>query len=128
MRARSSLLRALTEFHALHPGVTLHQIIAFLHVAEGEGQAVCDIAAAARFTQSTASRSLRANGLPDSEWAVAPALGLLQAYLARGDGRSHEIFLSNKGRALCDRLDGIAREACPLRPAGCQVSRAVDAH
>ena len=128
MRARSSLLRALTEFHALHPGVTLHQVIAFLHVAEGEGRTVCDIAAAAGFTQSTASRSLRANGPPDSEWAAAPAHGLLEAYLAQWDGRSHQIFLSDKGRALCDRLDDVAREACPLRPVGCRMSRAVDAH
>jgi hypothetical protein len=128
MRARSSLLRALTEFHALHPGATLHQIIAFLHVAEGEGQAVCDIAAAARFTQSTASRSLRASGPPGSAWAATPALGLLEAYLAEWDGRSHQIFLSDNGRALCDRLDRIAREACLLRPAGCRMSRAADAH
>ncbi|HLZ74413.1 MarR family winged helix-turn-helix transcriptional regulator [Phenylobacterium sp.] len=128
MRARSSLLRALMEFHALHPGVTLHQVIAFLHVAEGEGQAVCDIAAATRFTQSTASRSLRANGPPDSDWAAMPALGLLEAYLAEWDGRSHQIFLSEKGRALCDVLDRIAGEARLLRPPGRRMSRAADAH
>ena len=128
MAVRSSLLCALTVLHDLHPAVTVHQIIAFLHVAEGEGQTVRDLAATAHFTQSTASRSLRACGPPESEWSAAPALGLVEAYLAEWDGRSHQIFLSKKGHALRDRLDGIALEVNLLRPLPCRVSRAGDAH
>lgn len=116
MAARSSLLRALTILHGLHPSVTVHHIMAFLHVAEDEGQTVNDIARAAGFTQSTASRSLRAHGAPDCGWAVQPALGLLDARLAQWDARSHQIFLSSRGRALSERLDSVAREARTLRP------------
>jgi DNA-binding MarR family transcriptional regulator len=115
--AASSLLRALTVLQALEPGVTLSQIIAFLHVAEGEGQTVGDIAKATGFTQSTASRSLRANGPPESEWALQPALGLLEACLADWDARSHQLFLTPRGRALAERLDRISLEAQPLRAA-----------
>jgi hypothetical protein len=117
--ARSSLLRALTIFHAQHPSVTVHQIMTYLHVAEGEGRTISDIAEASGLTQSTTSRSLRANGVSGRAWAIHPALGLLEAHLAHWDARSHQVFLSSDGRALCDRLDDIAREARTLRaPAG----------
>jgi hypothetical protein len=122
--ARSSLLRALTLLHSLHPNVNVHHILAFLHAAEGEGQTIGDIAQAAGFTQSTTSRSLRANGLSECGWAIYPALGLLEARLADWDARSHQIFLSGQGRALCDRLDGIAREARTLREPASPFSRA----
>jgi hypothetical protein len=121
--ARSSLLRALTILHTLHPRVNVHHIIAFLHVAEGEGRTIGDIALAAGFTQSTTSRSLRANGVSDCGWAIDPALGLLEAHLAEWDARSHQVFLSGQGRALCDRLDNIAREARTLRAPARPISR-----
>jgi DNA-binding MarR family transcriptional regulator len=120
--AHSSLLRALTILHTLHPAVNVHHILAFLHAAEGEGRTIGDIAQAAGFTQSTASRSLRGNGKSGCGWALHPALGLLEANLADWDARSHLIFLSSQGRALCDRLDGIAREACTLRAPAAPIS------
>lgn len=116
MAIRSSLLRALAVLHDLHPGVTLHQVIAFLYVAESEGKTVRDLTTTAGLTQSTASRSLRACGPRESPWAVAPTLGLIEAYLAEWDGRSHQMFLSKKGRLLRDQLDAIIGQGNQLRP------------
>ena len=65
MRARNAVLQALHAFKALDPRISVNEVIAFLYAAENEGLTVQDMAQVARFTQSTASRSLRALGHPD---------------------------------------------------------------
>lgn len=122
MRARNALLQALHLFKALDPRVSLNEVIAFLYAAENEGLTVQDVAAVARLTQSTASRSLRALGPGESEWARQPALGLLEAYLHPDDGRSHVVQLTARGRDLRERLDAIIRQAVTISPD--QVTRA----
>ena len=82
------------------------------------------LANVARLTQSTASRSLRALGPKGSEWALAPALGLLEAYLNPDDGRSHVIQLSAQGRELRDRLDAIIRQSVTIAPTPRPTTRA----
>ena len=116
MRTRSALLQALHAFKALDPRVSVNEVIAFLYAAENEGLTVQDMADVAGMTQSTASRSLRALGSPDSPWSQAPALGLLEAYLNPSDARSHVIHLTPAGRALRERLDEIIRDAIQIVP------------
>ena len=116
MRARNALLQALHLFKSLDARVSVNELIAFLYAAENEGLTVQEVANVARLTQSTASRSLRALGPKGSEWAQAPALGLLEAYLNPDDGRSHVIQLSAEGRELRDRLDAIIRQAVAIAP------------
>lgn len=117
MRTRNALLQALHLFKALDPRVSVNEAIAFLYAAENDGLTVQEVAYLAGFTQSTASRSLRALGRADSEWAQAPALGLLEAYLNPQDGRSHVIQLTDHGREIRDRLDAIIRQAVTIGPA-----------
>ena len=116
MRSRNAVLQALHAFKALDPRISVNEVIAFLYAAENEGLTVQDMADIAGMTQSTASRSLRALGRPDSEWSHAPALGLLEAYLNPQDGRSHVIHLTERGREIRDRLDAIIRQGTTIAP------------
>ncbi|MGZ3375861.1 MAG: hypothetical protein ACXU8S_04625 [Phenylobacterium sp.] len=109
MRSRNSVLQALHVLKALDARISVNEVIAFLYAAENEGLTVQEMADVSGLTQSTASRSLRALGPPDSEWSQAPALGLVEPYLNPRDGRSHVIQLSPLGRDVCARLDRIIR-------------------
>lgn len=114
MRARDSLLQALHLFKTLDARVSVNEVVAFLYTCENEGLTVQELADVAGLTQSTASRSVRALGPEGSEWAQAPALGLVEAFLNPNDGRSHVIHLSEHGRRVRERLDAIIREAAPI--------------
>ena len=89
MRSRNTVLQALCLLRALDPRISVNEVIAFLYAAESEGLTVQDVAHLAGFTQSTASRSLRALGPSGSTWSQPPALGLVEAYLNPADARSH---------------------------------------
>ena len=116
MRVRDSLLEALIAFKALDPRIGVNEIVAFLYTCENEGLSVQELAQVARLTQSTASRSLRSLGPPGSDWALPPALGLVEAFINPADARSHVIHLSAAGRELRDRLDAIIRAAVTIAP------------
>jgi DNA-binding MarR family transcriptional regulator len=116
MRSRNSILQALHLMKGLDPRISVNEVIAFLYAAENEGLTVQELAYVSGMTQSTASRSLRALGPPESAWSQAPALGLVEAYLNPNDARSHVIQLSAKGRAVCERLDRIIRNAMTIQP------------
>jgi DNA-binding MarR family transcriptional regulator len=122
MRRRNALLQALHLLKTLDPGINVNEVIAFLYAAENEGLTVQEAAVVSGLTQSTASRSLRALGPKESDWSMAPALGLLEAYLSPTDARSHVIQLSARGRELRDRLDAIIRQGETITPQ--QASRA----
>jgi len=114
MRARNALLQAMHLLKGLDARISVNEVIAFLYAAENEGLTVQDMAYVAGLTQSTASRSLRALGPPDSPWSQAPALGLVDAYLNPADGRSHIIRLSARGREVRERLDAIIRQSVTI--------------
>lgn len=114
MRARDSLLEALLAFKAHDPRISVNEVVAFLYTCENEGLSVQQLAQVAKLTQSTASRSLRALGPEGSEWAQAPALGLVEAFINPNDARSHVVRLSPRGRELRDRLDTIIRAAVTI--------------
>jgi DNA-binding MarR family transcriptional regulator len=114
MRTRNALLQSLHLLKGLDPRISVNEVIAFLYAAENEGLTVQELAAVARFTQSTASRSLRALGPEGSEWSQPPALGLVEAYLNPQDARSHVIQLSARGREVRDQLDAIIRQSVTI--------------
>ncbi|MFL5296008.1 MAG: MarR family winged helix-turn-helix transcriptional regulator [Phenylobacterium sp.] len=113
-RPRDSLLEAVLALKALDPRISVNEIVAFLYTCENEGLSVQELAYVAGLTQSTASRSLRSLGRPESDWAQPPALGLVDAFLNPSDGRSHVIHLTDHGRDLRDRLDEMIRRATPI--------------
>jgi DNA-binding MarR family transcriptional regulator len=116
LRQRDSLLEAILAFRAISKRVTVGEIVAFLYTCENEGLSVQEFAYIAAFSQSGASRNLRALGRSDSPWALDPALGLVEPFLSTTDGRSHVLHLTEDGRRLRDRLDEIIGQAVPIRP------------
>jgi DNA-binding MarR family transcriptional regulator len=108
------LLEAILAMKALDARISVNEIVAFLYTCENEGLSVQELAYVAGLTQSTASRSLRSLGRPGSDWAQAPALDLVDAYLNPTDGRSHVVHLTDKGRAMRDRLDDMIRRAVTI--------------
>ena len=114
MRPRDSLLEAILALKALDARISVNEIVAFLYVCENEGLSVQEFAYVAGLTQSTASRSLRSLGRPESGWAQPPALGLVEAFLNPTDGRSHVVHLTDLGRDLRDRLDALIHRAVPI--------------
>ena|SRR5215469_689053 len=116
MRQRDTLLEAILMLKALDARISVNEIIAFLYVCENEGLSVQELAFVGGLTQSTASRSLRSLGRPDTAWSQAPALGLVDAYLNPQDGRSHVIQLTEKGRLLRDRIDEMIGRAVLISP------------
>ncbi len=115
MRSRNTVLQALHLLKSLDARISVNEAIAFLYAAENEGLTVQEMADVSGMTQSTASRSLRALGPPESEWSQTPALGLVDPYLNPRDGRSHVIQLSERGREVCERLDRIIRQAVTIQ-------------
>ena len=115
MRPRDSLLEAILALKAQDARISVNEIVAFLYVCENEGLSVQELAFVAGVTQSIASRSLRSLGRQGSDWAHPPAIGLVEAFLNPTDGRSHVVHLTDKGRALRDRLDELIRRAVPIQ-------------
>lgn len=114
MRPRDSLLEALSLFKALNPTITVNEIVSFLYTCENEGLSVQELAYVSRMTEPTASRSVRSFGPPGSEWARAPACGLVEAFLNPNDGRGRVLHLTLEGRAVRERLDAIIGQAIPI--------------
>jgi DNA-binding MarR family transcriptional regulator len=114
MRRRNAILQVLHVLKALEPRISVNEVIAFLYAAENEGLTVQEMAGVSGLTQSTASRSLRSLGPKASSWSMAPALGLLEAYLSPTDARSHVIYLSPLGRETRDRIDAIIRQGATI--------------
>ena len=106
-RPRSVLVEALALFRGLNPTITVNEIATFLHACDQEGLTIQELADLADMTEPTASRSIRSFGPPGSEWARAPACGLVEAFLNPKDGRSRVLHLTPAGRAVRDRLDAI---------------------
>jgi DNA-binding MarR family transcriptional regulator len=113
-RPRDSILEALLALKALDPRISVNEVVAFLYTCENEGLSVQELAYVADLTQSTASRSLRALGPRESDWAQPPALGLVEPFLNASDARSHVIHLSARGREIRDRLDTIIRQGVTI--------------
>ncbi|HZZ31386.1 MAG TPA: MarR family winged helix-turn-helix transcriptional regulator [Phenylobacterium sp.] len=118
MRPRDSLLEAILALKALDARISVNEIVTFLYVCENEGLCVQELAHVADLTQSTASRSLRSLGRPESDWAQPPALGLVDAFLNPADSRSHVVHLSERGRAVRHRLDDMIRRAVTIEGDG----------
>ena len=117
MRQRDSLLEAMIAFRAVSKRVTVSEIIAFLYTCENEGLSVQEFAYIAGFSQSAASRNLRALGRPNTPWALDPALGLIEPFLSPSDARSHVLHLTDQGRVLRERLDRIIAERVAIKRA-----------
>ncbi len=101
------LAEALDIFRVRNPGVTVNEIITFLRICDREGVSVQELAFLSGLAEPTASRSIRSFGPPGSEWARAPACGLVKAFVNPADARSRVIYLTEEGRSVRDMLTAL---------------------
>jgi DNA-binding MarR family transcriptional regulator len=118
--SRNALATIVLQVSQQFEDFSFTELVTFLAVAEHEGLSVSSVARVCRFTEATASRTVRRLAPADMPGALPPARGLLT--LARGpnDGRSRYVFLTPAGRRLCRSFDAIIadRSRMPLVGAG----------
>lgn len=112
-RKRNSVLQVLEDFRKMNPDVILTDLLVFLYVCENEGINVSELAQVARLTEATASRRSRALAPKDMPGAIAPSLGLIEAFEGE-DARQRVLFLTPAGRELRNRIADAIVEASPL--------------
>lgn len=84
---------------------SLNELTTLLAVCEHEGLSVTSVARVCGFTEATASRNIRRLAPDDMPGALHPARGLLTLARAPNDNRSRYVFLTPRGRALCELFD-----------------------
>lgn len=132
-RRRDTLLAALEQFRALHPGITVANIVTFLYVCENENLNLTELALVSGMSKATASRAIRALAPAGSRGALAPAVGLVQIASAdearahtRSDvrgGSSKALRLTDHGQQLRATLEALITDAVPISPQGEPLSR-----
>lgn len=105
--SRNALAAIVTFLDEAFGDFSLTELSALLAVCEHEGLSVSSVARVCRFTEATASRTIRKLAPTDLPGALPPARGLLTLARAPGDNRSRYVFLTPRGRALCQVLDAM---------------------
>lgn len=86
---------------------TLTELMTLVAVCEHEGLSVLSLAKVCRFTGATASRTARRLAPVEMPGALPPARGLVTLVRAPNDNRSRYVFLTPRGRSLCQVIDAI---------------------
>ena len=110
-RRRDTVLAALEAFRGLHAQVCVTQIVAFLYICENEGINLKELAFVCGATDATASRTARGLSHPDAPGSLSPALGLVELRENPEDGRGRLLYLTDKGRAMRERIDQLIAQA-----------------
>ena len=114
VRRRDSILAAMELFRDVDPGITITGVVTFLYVCENEGITMTELASVSGLRTATASRSIRALGVPGARGSLPPALGLVDVRNFGPHLNSRTLFLTESGRALKDRLNGFIRSAVTI--------------
>ena len=104
------LLQGLKALRRAAPRISVNEMMVFAAVCEQEGLTVQALAQRTGLAQSTTSRSLRALGSQAGAAAKGGA-DLVEAFLNPADGRSRLVRLTERGRSLRERLNGLTRAA-----------------
>lgn len=94
---------------------SLNELATLLAVCEHEGLSVTSVARVCRFTEATASRTIRRLAPSDMPGALRPARGLVTLARAPNDNRSRYVFLTPAGRALCQTFDALISDSSRAR-------------
>lgn len=114
MRRRNTVLAAFELFRKQTPDLWINNVLTFLYVCENEGASVTEIAQVSRLLEATASRCIRSFAAPGSPGALKPALGLVELVEDPADGRGRLVYLTAKGRALAEQIDGLILDAVTI--------------
>jgi DNA-binding MarR family transcriptional regulator len=114
--SRRNALAAIVELlDKTYGDFSITELMTLIAVCEHEGLSVSSLARVCRFTEATASRTIRRLAPPDMPGALPPGRGLLVLARAPNDNRSRYVFLTAQGRDLCREFDAIVAD--PLRVA-----------
>lgn len=114
IRRRDTILAGLESFRGVDPGITVTGIVTFLYVCENEGISMTELASIAGLRTATASRAVRALGVPGARGSLPPSLGLVDVRNFGPHLNSKTLFLTDAGRDLKDRLNGLIRGAVTI--------------
>jgi DNA-binding MarR family transcriptional regulator len=103
--ARNALAAIVELLNDRFADFSFNELTTLLAVCEHEGLSVSSVARVCGFTEATASRNIRRLSPADMPGALAPARGLLTLARAPNDNRSRYVFLTARGRALCETFD-----------------------
>jgi len=110
MRKRSAMLEAIELLRNAYPDFTVSQIIALLHIADEDGPLpLPDLRRRAGMTGDGAWKNTQA--LTEIEGAPGEPLIVIKDWAMRAIVAAE---LTPAGRALCDALDAIIRDAQPI--------------
>lgn len=116
---------ALSEVERLAPGLSLGQLIMFLHIARQEGVRMTDLSDLCGRSDTAVSRGVRAMAVADDPGTLAPAYGLVE--LLRGvDGRSRHLALTQAGVELARRLAAVLCADAGVNLSGCRQGSGVE--
>jgi DNA-binding MarR family transcriptional regulator len=105
VRDRDSILECLEHLRRLHHDLSLVDICALILVSENPGVTLAELAGFLDVTTVTASRALRTFAERDFKHALPPALGLVEIYKSREDGRSIKARLTSLGESAVRTLN-----------------------
>ena len=123
-RRRNAVLQSLELFRALHPSISLTQVVAFFYVAENEGLSITELGDALSTTIATASRTARALYEEGRPSALPPGLGLLESQPHPVIANARPLHLTESGVALRDRIEAVIKLAAPIVPNGFSLAEA----
>jgi DNA-binding MarR family transcriptional regulator len=111
-RRRSAVLQAIEMFRRIGPSGGLNAAALFLYACENEGLTMSELADISRLPTASASRLIRK--LARQDLPEDGDVELLDLRPSSVDRRVTEVFLSDRGRALRDSLDGVIAAATPI--------------
>jgi DNA-binding MarR family transcriptional regulator len=115
IRRRNSILEAIEQLRKIEPKINVTEMVVFFYVAENAGINIAELAQVAGLNMATASRSIRALAGPDDDGALPPYCGLIDIQPNPDDARGRILNLSEKGLALCRKLDRVIKNAVPVQ-------------
>ena len=113
--SRNALTAIIELLDETYGDFSLNELATLLAVCEHEGLSVSSVARVCRFTEATASRTIRRLAPGDMPGALRPARGLLTLARAPSDNRSRYVFLTPSGRALCETFDALMADPSRAR-------------
>lgn len=116
--SRNALAAIVSLLDEAFDDFTFTELITLLAVCEHEGLSVTSVARVCRFTEATASRTVRRLSPADMPGVLPPARGLLTLVRAPNDNRSRYVFLTARGRALCHAIDDMIGDPARVRLVG----------
>ena len=116
VRRRETILAALEIYRTGCGPRNLTSLMQFLYVSENESLNVSELAHISHTSVSVTARTVRvlAGEIRGTRWPVDESIFALRG--AGDDKRLRLVHLSDHGRAMRERFDGLINEAIPIMP------------